>query len=394
MNVNLVNAYRQGVMSEAYKEIGKGRKGVTDVLGKVGKDLNKLGTDLANKREADVKTEEQRISAGKKTGQDLASKVLERSGALNENYLNAYRPEVERLQGEYDAAVQSGDKDLEQKLLGKLNDLSATTATWVDFRKDLATTIDTKTVDGKAMPNLIKGLDADTQDLLNSVLDSNTEVVFEDGVSKIKGPDGKLYSKGDLDKILDNAKRDVATHNDLLGINEALMQEAAINEGLSTDKEQYKPFNKEETTRKVMQILETANVQSILNDNVFTGEETMSKNIKQYIAGLDYGSLGIDTLHSADGTENKASKFDLDGDGTIDPEEIKLLSEEDVEKIHDALTNPDNDFYKEDNTKKAVGSYYTAILEKNYGGSREDVAQAYKKASSQDYLTNAGITGV
>jgi len=378
MNVNLVNAYRQGVMSEAYKEIGKGKKGVTDVLGKVGKDLNKLGTDLANKREADVKTEEQRISTGKKTGQDLATKVLEKSGALNENYLNAYRPQVEDLQAKYDEAVQSGDKDLEQKLLGQLNDLSATTATWVDFRKDLATTIDTKSVNGKAMPNLIKGLDADTQDLLNSVLDSNTEVVFEDGVSKIKGPDGKLYSKGDLDKILDNAKRDVSTHNDLLGINEVLMQEAVLNEGLSTDGEQYKPFNEDVTKRKVMQILETANVQSILNDNVFTGEETMSKNIKQYIAGLDYGSLGIDTLHSADGTENKA-KFDLNGDGTIDPEEIKLLSEEDVEKIHDALTNPKNDFYKEDNTKKAVGSYYTAILKKNYGGQREDVAQANEK---------------
>ena len=381
MNVNLVNAYRQGVMSEARKEMSKGR--VTDVLGKVGKDLNKLGTDLANKREADAKTEAQRISDGKKTGQDLATEVLNRSGGLNENYLNAYRPEVERLQNEYDNAVQSGDKDLEQKILGQLNDLSATTATWVDFRKDVAQTIDTKSVDGKAMPNLIKGLDADTQDLLNSVLDSNTEVVFEDGVSKIKGPDGKLYSKGDLEKILDNAKRDVATHNDLLGINEVLMQEAAVNEGLSTDSDKYKPFNKEVTNRKVMQILETANIQSILNDNVFTGEETMSKNIKEYIAGLDYGSLGIDTLHNADGTENKKSKFDLDGDGTIDPEEIKLLSEEDVEKIHDALTNPKNDFYKEDNTKKAVGSYYTAILEKNYGGMRQDVAQSYKKESDQ-----------
>ena len=65
MNVNLVNAYKQGVMSEAYKEVAKGKKGVTDVIGKVGKDLSKLGTDLANKREADVKTEEQRIlSAG------------------------------------------------------------------------------------------------------------------------------------------------------------------------------------------------------------------------------------------------------------------------------------------------------------------------------------------
>ena len=47
-------------MSEARKEMSKGR--VTDVLGKVGKDLNKLGTDLANKREADAKTEAQRIS--------------------------------------------------------------------------------------------------------------------------------------------------------------------------------------------------------------------------------------------------------------------------------------------------------------------------------------------
>ena len=154
MNVNLVNAYRQGVMSEALKEGRKGR--VSDVLGKVGKDLSKLGTDLANKREADAKTEAQRISDSKKTGQDLATEVLDRSGGLNENYLNAYRPEVERLQNEYDNAVQSGDKDLEQKILGQLNDLSATTATWVDFRKDVATTIDTKSVDGKAMPNLIK----------------------------------------------------------------------------------------------------------------------------------------------------------------------------------------------------------------------------------------------
>ena len=388
MNVNLVNAYKQGVMSEAYKEVAKGKKGVTDVIGKVGKDINKLGTELANKREVDATNEAKRLADGKKTGQDLATDVLEKSGGLNENYLNAYRPQVEDLQAKYDEAVQSGNKDEEQKLLGQLNDLSASTAGWVDFRKSVATTIDTKSVDGKAMPNLIKGLDSDTQNLLNSILDSNTEVVFEDGISKIKGPNGKLHSKADLEKILDNAKRDVVTHNDLLGINEVLMQEAAINEGLSTDEDKYKPFSKDVTNRKVMQVLETANIQSILNDNVFTGEETMSKNIKQYIAGLDYGSLGIDTLHSADGTENKA-KFDLNGDGVIDPEEIKLLSEEDVEKIHDALTNPDNDFYKEDNTKKAVGSYYTAILEKNYGGQREDVAQAFAKGTDKDYL--AGI---
>tara|TARA_R100000482_G_scaffold66279_1_gene24653 strand:+ start:11473 stop:12624 length:1152 start_codon:yes stop_codon:yes gene_type:complete len=371
MNVNLVNAYRQGVMSEALKEGSKGR--VSDVLGKVGKDLNKLGTDLANKREADAKTEAQRISNSKKIGQDLATKVLDRSGGLNENYLNAYRPEVERLQNEYDNAVQSGDKDLEQKILGQLNDLSATTATWVDFRKDVATTIDTKSVDGKAMPNLIKGLDADTQDLLNSILDSNTEVVFEDGVSKIKGPDGKLYSKGDLEKILDNAKRDVATHNDLLGINEVLMQEAAINEGLSTDDNKYKPFNKEATNRKVMQILETSNIQSILNDNVFTGEATMAENIKNYVSGLSYQALGIDTVSST------GQVYDTDGDGKISMEEAKLISQEDSDKIFSALTDPENKNYNEGITKQAVGNYYTSILEKNYGGTREDVAQANER---------------
>lgn len=378
MNVNLVNAYKQGVMSEAYKEVAKGKKGVTDVIGKVGKDINKLGTELANKREVDATNEAKRLADGKKTGQDLATDVLEKSGGLNENYLNAYRPQVEDLQAKYDEAVQSGDKDEEQKLLGQLNDLSASTAGWVDFRKNVATTIDTKSADGKAMPNLIKGLDSDTQNLLNSILDSNTEVVFEDGISKIKGPNGKLHSKADLEKILDTAKRDVVTHNDLLGLNEALIQEATLNEGLSTDDKSYKPFNAETTKRKVMQVLETANIQSILNDNVFTGSETMAKNIKKYISGLDYGSLGVDTLHSADGTENK-SKFDLNGDGVIDPNEIELLSEEDTEKIFDALTNPDNDFYKEDNTKNAVGSYYTAILEKNYGGQREDVAQINEK---------------
>jgi len=371
MNVNLVNAYRQGVMSEARKEMGK--RGVSDVLGKVGKDLNKIGTDLANKRETDAKTEAKRISDGKKAGQDLATEVLDRSGRLNENYLNAYRPQVEDLQAKYDAAVQSGDKDLEQKLLGQLNELSATTASWVDFRKDVAQTIDTKSVDGKAMPNLISGLDADTQNLLNSILDSNTEVVFEDGVSKIKGPDGKLYSKGDLEKILDDSKRDVKTHNDLLGINEVLMQEAAINEGLSTDGNKYKGFNKEVTNRKVMQILETSNVQSILNDNVFTGEATMAENIKDYIGGLSYQALGIDTVSST------GQVYDTDGDGKISMEEAKLISQEDSDKIFSALTDPENKNYNEGITKKTVGNYYTSILEKNYGGAREDVAQANEK---------------
>ena len=371
MNVNLVNAYRQGVMSEARKEMGK--RGVSDVLGKVGKDLNKIGTDLANKRETDAKTEAKRISDGKKAGQDLATEVLDRSGALNENYLNAYRPQVEDLQAKYDAAVQSGDKDQEQKLLGQLNDLSATTASWVDFRKDVAQTIDTKSVDGKAMPNLISGLDADTQNLLNSILDSNTEVVFEDGVSKIKGPDGKLYSKGDLEKILDDSKRDVATHNDLLGINDALMKEAAINESLSTDDDKYKDFDRDKTNRRVMQILETSNIQSILNDNVFTGEATMAENIKDYVGGLSYQALGIDTVSS------KGQVYDTDGNGKISMEEAKLISQEDSDKIFDALTNPKNDFYKEGITKKAVGNYYTSILEKNYGGTRKDVAQANEK---------------
>tara|TARA_R100001440_G_scaffold28957_3_gene46514 strand:- start:822 stop:1967 length:1146 start_codon:yes stop_codon:yes gene_type:complete len=374
MNVNLVNAYKAAKMSEAQKSFGQ--RGV-DVIGKIGKDLNKLGTDLANKRETDAKTEAKRISDGKKTGQDLATKVLDRSGALNENYLNAYRPQVEDLQAKYDKAVQDGNKEEEQKLLGQLNNLSSDTATWVDFRKEVAQTIDTKSVDGKALPNLIKGLDSDTQNLLNSILDSNTEVVFEDGVSKIKGPDGKLYSKGDLEKILDDSKRDVKTHNDLLGINEVLMNEAAINEGLSTDNDKYKEFNKDETNRKVMQVLETANIQSILNDNVFTGEATMAENIKDYIGGLSYQALGIDTVSSS------GQVYDTDGNGKISMEEAKLISQEDSDKIFDALVNPKNDYYEESITKKAVGNYYTSILEKNYGGARADIAQAYKKESGQ-----------
>tara|TARA_R100000231_G_scaffold130503_1_gene102197 strand:+ start:161 stop:1327 length:1167 start_codon:yes stop_codon:yes gene_type:complete len=388
MNVNLVNAYKAAKMSEAQKSFGKGRG--MDVVGKVGKDLNKLGLALANKRDADAKTEAKRISDGKKTGQDLATTVLDRSGSLNENYLNAFRPQVEDLQAKYDKAVQDGNKEEEQKILGQLNELSSGASTWVDFRKEVAQTIDTKSIDGKALPNLISGLDSDTQNLLNSILDSNTEVVFEDGVSKIKGPDGKLYSKSDLEKILDNSKRDVKTHNDLLGINEVLMQEAAINEGLSTDTDKYKEFNKDETNRKVMQVLETANIQSILNDNVFTGEATMAENIKDYIGGFSYQALGIDTVSSS------GQVYDTDGNGKISMEEAKLISQEDTDKIFDALVNPKNDFYEESITKKAVGNYYTAILEKNYGGARADIAQAYKKGSKDGdyYLKKAGITGV
>ena len=151
------------------------------------------------------------------------------------------------------------------------------------------------------------------------------------------------------------------------------MQEAAINEGLSTDGNKYKGFNKEVTNRKVMQILETSNVQSILNDNVFTGEATMAENIKDYIGGLSYQALGIDTVSST------GQVYDTDGDGKISMEEAKLISQEDSDKIFSALTDPENKNYNEGITKKTVGNYYTSILEKNYGGAREDVAQANEK---------------
>jgi hypothetical protein len=188
------------------------------------------------KKKADETKKEN--NAAKKEGQELSQTVLDAAGGLGDNYKDAFSTNITDMQGEFDQAVLDGDKDLQAKLQGKMNSYAAETSNLKEIRMDIAKTFDTQSVDGKASPNLIRNLDAETQNILKSVIDPSTKVStkMEDGqVVTTFNVGGKEYTRNEIEQKLYDSKEDVVTINNVQkirdGIKNKALEDVAISSG-------------------------------------------------------------------------------------------------------------------------------------------------------------------
>jgi len=378
MDQGLVNAYRRAKMAG----VPRSNDGMSKAMDSISKGAGQMiDTIKANKAK-----EEQRIADGKKEGEELATNILETGGSLNQQAYDAYGETINGLQDAYDQAVQGGDKAEAAKLLGKLNTLSTTTSQMVDLRKTVASVFDTKTVDGKESPNLIKNLNAEDQNMLKAIMDPKTEVrVTEDGDAygvEIKY-NGKWINKNDIERKLYECQEDVVSINDIQKLREQIksnsVTDASVNNAISS-------WDEDETRRHISGILKTGNVVSLINDDIL-GPETGSfqENLLESpaLAKIDYASLGLDpnTVIEIKGDDGQPMERQLDfnNDGKLSADEVKYLTPADKAKIVDAYTNPENDFYNEDNTKDLMIDYLTQHMKSNYDKIGKDFAAIKKE---------------
>ncbi len=364
MDQGLVQAYRRAKLAG----VPRSNDGMSKAIDSISKGAGQMiDTIKANKAK-----EEQRIADGKKEGEELATNILETGGSLNEQAYDAYGETINGLQDAYDQAVQGGDKAEATKLLGKLNTLSTTTSQMVDLRKEIASTFDTKTVDGKESPNLIKNLNAEDQNMLKAIMDPKTEVrVTEDGDAygvEIKY-NGKWINKNDIERKLHESQEDVISINDLQKLRDKIksnsVTDASVNNAISS-------WDEDETKRHISKVLRTGNMVSLANDDILGDGKSFKENLLEspVLAKIDYASLGLDPntvieIKDDDG-QLMERQLDFNNDGKLSADEVKYLTPADKAKIVEAYTNPENDLYNEDNTRDLMTNYLTQHMKNNY----------------------------
>jgi len=347
VDTGLIQSYRAGALSGVDRKAGTRADGISKVV----KDF---ATDLKAKKE-EIKKEN---AIAKKEGQELSQGVLDTAGALGDNVFDAFSVNIKDYQSQFDQAVLDGDKDLQAKLKGNMNNFAAEAANLKDLRMDIAKTFDTKSADGSASPNLIKNLDAESQGVLKAMLDPSAKV----GSKMVDGKvvttfeyNGKEYTRSEIEQKLYDSREDVVSINNVQKIREGIKNKALEDVAISAGDTDYKQdFDKENTKNQVTKTLRDGNLVSLMNDDVLGNGRSFLDDLatSPQLNNISYQSLGL-----------KAPAGD---DGNLSPEEYEKLSPADKEKLMDALTNRENDNFNEDALVDLMADYITQDIENNY----------------------------
>jgi len=349
----------QTLVSGAYNA-AMGSAGQGDGFSQGMEDLMNIGKDM-------VEGAVDRAQEAQKKGNDLAEGILDTGGALGSSWLDATRGVVEGMHGSYKKAAKWGRKGETSKGMQDLNTLSAEIATVKDLNTQMAKWQD----DG----DWVGSLTSKEQDVFNAFMDNNSKkrISEVDGkrVFEVETPQGWMTTK-EIERMAEEHKKDYTSMQDIQG----RVLKAHESGGNRSKSGPYDPdFDLEKTTAEVNNLLKNANMRSIIHDEVIPGQGTFFDNLKENpeINGLTYKELGLTPPAG-------------DDNGIIDGnEKDALLSGDSKALIIDALTNPKNDFYKEETTRSLAAAYFGKSIEMNYMKGYE------KNAKSElpiEYYTN------
>jgi len=361
-DAGLLNSYRAGVLSGVDRNRGAGM----DALGNI---ANQAIAGIKQKRAQDKLDKEKLDKENaelKAQGQELAQTVLDASGGLGENIFDAFSGNIKAYQEEFDQAVLDGDKDAQAKIKGNMNNFAAEAANLKDLRMDIAKTFDTKSFEGKEMPNLIKNLDADSQGLLKTVMDPNAKV----GTKMVDGKvvttfnyNGKDYTRAEIEQKLYDSREDVVSINEMQKLRDGIKAKALEDVAISTDETDFtKDFEniKADTKSKITKTLRNGNLLSLVNDDILGNGRSFKEDLfnSPQLNTISYKSLGLKDPSPGDDNAN------------LTPEEVATLSDEDKSRIVEAFTNRDSDYFKaiggEDKLVDMMANYVTADIETQY----------------------------
>tara|TARA_R100000697_G_scaffold12203_1_gene18393 strand:+ start:939 stop:2783 length:1845 start_codon:yes stop_codon:yes gene_type:complete len=357
----LVQQYRASALSGVQP-----RTSAADVIGKTVQDSIGAIKKKRKQDKLDKEKLEKENAEAKAEGQELAQTVLDVSGGLGENIFNAFSENIKNMQGEFDQAVTDGDNDQQSKIKGNLNSWSAEASNLKDLRMDVAKTFDTKSFEGKEMPNLIKNLDPDTHGLLKTVMDPNAKV----GAKMVDGKvvttfnyNGKDYTRAQIEQKLYDAREDVESINDIQKLRDGILAKAAEDVAISAgDNDFTKDFStiKDDMKSKVTKTLRNGNLLSLVNDDVLGNGRSFKEDLlnSPQLNTISYKSLGLKDPSPDDDNVN------------LTAEEVMNLTDADKARIVEAFTDRDSDYFKaiggEDKLIDMMADYVIADQEKNY----------------------------
>ena len=362
VDTGLIQSYRAGKLSGVDRTAGMGM----DVLGNV---ANQAIAGIKQKRaqdKADAEALKKENAELKAEGQELAQTVLDASGGLGENIFDAFSGNIKAYQDEFDQAVLDGDKDAQAKIKGNMNNFAAEAANLKDLRMDIAKTFDTKSFDGKEMPNLIKNLDPDSQGLLKTVMDPNAKV----GTKMVDGKvvttfnyNGKDYTRAEIEQKLYDSREDVVSINEVQKLRDGIKAKALEDVAISTDENDFtKDFEniKADTKSKITKTLRNGNLLSLVNDDILGNGRSFKEDLfnSPQLNAISYKSLGLKDPSPGDDNAN------------LTPEEVATLSDEDKSRIVEAFTNRDSEYFKaiggEDTLVDMMADYVTTDIQTQY----------------------------
>lgn len=362
VDTGLIQSYRAGKLSGVDRTAGMGM----DVLGNVANQAiagikqkraqDKVDAEALKKENAELKAE----------GQELAQTVLDASGGLGENIFDAFSGNIKSYQDEFDQAVLDGDKDAQAKIKGNMNNFAAEAANLKDLRMDIAKTFDTKSFDGKEMPNLIKNLDPDSQGLLKTVMDPSAKV----GTKMVDGKvvttfnyNGKDYTRAEIEQKLYDSREDVVSINEVQKLRDGIKAKALEDVAISNEENDFtKDFEniKADTKSKITKTLRNGNLLSLVNDDILGNGRSFKEDLfnSPQLNTISYKSLGLKDPSPGDNNAN------------LTPEEVATLSDEDKSRIVEAFTNRDSEYFKaiggEDTLVDMMADYVTTDIQTQY----------------------------
>jgi len=321
--------------------------------------------------------------------------ITENAGGLGEEYFGLATGEAKKMQEEYMRAVQSGDKETQQKLKMRLTGLSTSVQS---LKESLNIAAELK--NGELLSN---GRTAKEKEI-SAVCTNPANSVLIDGEWKWRNPkfDGtegsqEFYTQEDLDNSL--GQKETATSQAIMDFENGQNTNGM---GYVNGDANAKTFNAGRTKTSIADtFIKQDNIMSLMHDDVRGSgmSSTFAADIRGYLDSNPdfYKSMGID-LSGPDGVP----------DGKID--EYDYNSEEDKKILIDAIINKDSKImingemqklYNYETSKNILAEYLTMHAEsKFYGEHSSGKSVAGRKAlrpgpgeTKKQFIERGGIMG-
>jgi len=281
---------------------------------------------------------------------DLANEIISKDGSLDENFFEGVSEGVSKLQQNYLAAGQ--DKTTASKEMANLNGVVAQTDSIKETNKMLAQAI----ADGDMSSWNDSEHTKDHKKTFNSWMSKDNKVIVKD--NKIgKMINGKFTTENDIDKLLNESKKDFASMTALGGIILNATNLGKEDKGIKS-KAINNSFNEKQTRAQIMDVIKKGNIKSLMFDPILDGAPFVEEVLEMpELKNITYKSLGLTPPKN-------------DDDGMIN----ETLTRGDATKIATALTESPIG-------PELLGDYFTKIVAQNNKEASQEVAEEEVESS-------------
>jgi len=270
----------------------------------------------------------------------LATDINEKDGSLDKNFYNFITSMVNEIHEEHSEAAVEGNKKVQAEKMMDLNGTIAKVESIKETNKNMANAF----VEGDMSKWVENEFTKDHNDLFNAFMNGKTEITKnKDGEVGINFK-GKFHSTNDIDNKLKESKKDFESIKNIrqhvidatnLGKEDKGLKDSAIKNS----------FNYKQTHSQLKEIIEKANIKSLLFDPVLDGAPFAEEVLENPdLKNIRYADLGL-----------KPPKND--DDGMIN----ETLTQSDAKKIVSSLAEESN----HELAQELLTDYFANIVKQN-----------------------------